>query len=235
MKGEEAVEIFQLAIKQKDLSLEKIDDLVPMSFVGQAAVNFYRDKIKLMDQLNMTEEQRKATLKDGQDAGEMLLDIEGRIGELALKEPQIQSKPIHKKGHKGALGTQPSGEPPKHERLGLPSERKMQASQIIHKNPKIVEKVKAQARANEDIPTKTAVLNEIRYEKEKERRKKAEANKTENKVVTSIEQIEYINALERCISILPQKPPEKWDEKPLKEATGYAKIITKRLEVFVNG
>jgi len=37
----------------------------------------------------MTEEQRKVTLRDGQDAGEMILDIERRIGELAEKETSI--------------------------------------------------------------------------------------------------------------------------------------------------
>ncbi len=37
------------------------------------------------------EAQRKPTLSDGQDAGEMLLDIEAKIGELAYKEPQIST------------------------------------------------------------------------------------------------------------------------------------------------
>ena len=45
--------------------LPKLDTLVPLSFIGQAAVTFYRNKIKLMNQLEVTEEQRKATLQDG--------------------------------------------------------------------------------------------------------------------------------------------------------------------------
>jgi len=70
----------------------------------------------------------------------MLLTIEGRIGEIALKEPQAQSKPTPKGG------SIPSGKPPKHKRLGLPTQRKMQQSQQIAKHPEIVEKIKAQAR-----------------------------------------------------------------------------------------
>ena len=51
-----------LVMKEK---LPKLDTLVPLSFIGQAAVTFYRNKIKLMNQLEVTEEQRKATLQDG--------------------------------------------------------------------------------------------------------------------------------------------------------------------------
>ena len=98
------------------------------------------------------------TLKDGQGAGEMLLDIETKIGELAYKEPTV-SAVISKRGPKGQAleGTKPSGKPPKHERLGLPA-RKMKDSQIIAKNPKAVEKIKREAKKNEDIATKTAVI-----------------------------------------------------------------------------
>ena len=42
----------------------------------------------------------------------------------------------------------------------------MQQSQTIAQHPEIVKKVKEQARENEDIPTKTAVLSEIKYQKQ---------------------------------------------------------------------
>jgi len=74
----------------------------------------------------------------GQDAGEMLLDIEARIGELAEKEPKTVSS--RKDGR-----FQPSGKPLKHERLGLSSESQMKKSQQIHSHPDIVAKVKAEA------------------------------------------------------------------------------------------
>ena len=114
----------------------------------------------------MTEAQRKATLKDGQEAGELLLDIESRIGEIALKEKKVESAPRQTKSGKFA-GSIPTGKPPKHERLGMNKVR-MEASQKISQHPEIVEKIKAKARENEDIPTKTAVLTEIKYEKKLE-------------------------------------------------------------------
>lgn len=225
MKGEEAMEIFKL-MKQRGGLPQKLNDLVPLSFIGQAAVSFYRSKIKLMDQLKMTEAQRKATLRDGQDAGEMLLDIETRIGELALKEPAILA-PDRPKGR----GRAPSGQPLKHERIGI-SEHRMKQSEAISKHPEIVEKVKAQARENEDIPTRTAVITEIKYQKEKERRKEAEGKQTESKAVMAMDEKLYINALERCITTLPKQPPKQWSEIGFKEAKGYAQILMGRLEVF---
>ena len=162
MKGEqEAMEIFQL-VKGNQMLPSKIEDLVPLSFMGEAALSFYRTKIKLMNQLKMAEDQREATLSDGQDAGEMLLNIESRIGEIASKE--ISAKP--KVGGKGG-GAKPSTEPLKHERLGMNKDRMKQSQQIFN-NPEAVKRVLKEARENQDIPTKTAVLSEIRHKKEME-------------------------------------------------------------------
>ena len=215
MKGEEAMEIFKL-VRAKGMLPKKMEDLVPLSFIGQTAVTFYRQMIKGFDQLKMTEEQRKRTLKDGQEAGEMLLDIEARIGELLPSQEE-------------ALKTAcPTGG--RQKRFGGMSHHRATQVRAIAKHPEIVEKVKAQARENEDIPTRTAVVNEIRYQKEKER--KAEAKPIESKTVISIEQAQYINALDRCIMILPKQPPKKWNDDVLAEATAKAQILINRLEVF---
>lgn len=226
MEGEEAMEIFKI-IKAKGMLPQKMEDLVPISFIGQTAVTFYRQMIKGFDKLHMTEEQRKRTLKDGQEAGEMLLDIEVRIGELAQKE-EI-AKPTYRPGLRGSARSELL---PKHERLGL-SERRVKQSQAIARNPEIVERVKAQAREAEDIPTRTAVVNEIRYQKEKERRIEAESKREDSRGVVLIEQAEYLSALDRCITILPTKPPAKWGDATFKEAKAKAQIIVKRLEVFI--
>lgn len=225
IKGEEAMEMFKL-VKANNLLPQKLEDLVPLSFIGQAAVSFYRGRIKLMDELKMTDEQRKATLSDGQDAGEMLLDIEARIGELAEKE--TPTRPI---GRDGGRFKYPADTPLKHERLGMP-EKKMRNAQTIYKNPEVVERVKAQAKKNDDIPTKTAVIAEVRYQNEKKRREVAEGKRQKSRTTIAVEQLQYISALDKCIHYLPQKPPKDWDNNVLKEATAKAKIIIKRLEVF---
>ena len=228
MEGKQAMEFFNVVV-QNNLLPANIDELVPLSFIGQAAVTFYRQKVKLMDELKMTEEQRKITLKDGQGAGEMLLEIESRIGEIAMNEPDLSKETRFDKG--ANIGGKPTGKPPKHERLGMTA-RKVNDSQQIAKNPEIVEKIKAQAKANDDIPTKTAVLSEIRYQNEKKRRKEAEGKQQKTKMMISIDQSRYIMALDKCARTLPKEPPKEWNEAAFAEAKTKAQILIKRLEVF---
>jgi len=220
---EEAVKIFDLVVKDGRLPAS-IDKLVPLSFIGAAAVKFYQAKVKLMDQLGMTEDQRKATLHDGQDAGLMLLDIEARIGELSLEVPQarkLEPKP-------GGARAVPTGEPTKAQKIGLPK-RQMQDAQTIARHPEARAAVIAEAKKNEDIPTKTAVLNRIRYEKEKKRN----ANqKQKDKVDMTVDGIEYREKLMRVLDILPARPPKDLTEKDFKSIRGLVAIIYKRLEAF---
>jgi len=219
MEGEEAMKIFDLVVKEHMLPAT-MDKLVPLSFIGAAAVKFYQAKVKLMDQLGMSEQQRKATLADGQDAGEMLLNIEARIGEL-LPAPEEARKMGGARGGKVRQGKEAL---PVHEGL---TDRRAHQSRTIHHNPAAVKAIIKEARENEDIPTKTAVLNRIRYENEKARPKK-----DPGEFVTSAEEAKYLHTLEWIISELPAMPPKKWSDKGLALATGYAKIIRKRLEVF---
>ena len=191
MNEEEAVKIFDLVVKQGGLPAT-LDKLVPLSFIGAAAVKFYQAKVKLMDQLGMSESQRKATLADGQDAGEMLLNIEARIGELAELEPNARPK------FPGGGGASPSGELPKHERLGM-SAKRVEHSQAIHRNPAAVKAVIAEAKENEDIPTKTAVLNKIKLDKEREANRKFNEANPKGKVKPHIE-----DYLESCIDHVVQ-------------------------------
>lgn len=224
IKGEEAMELFKL-VKANNLLPGKLDDLVPLSFIGSAAVRYYRDVIGLMDQLGIAESQRKATLRDGQDAGELLLDIEDRIGNLLPSAEEARSTSRSPRDDRGRIMSMKR----------LPKDmthKRAHQARTIARHPDIVAKVKAQARENEDIPTKTAVLNAISYEKEKARRETAEKGKSETMSLATVEQATYLNALDRCISILPQKPPKHWSEGTLKEATIKARIIIKRLEVF---
>lgn len=224
MNEEEAVKIFDLVVKGKLLPAT-LDKLVPLSFIGSAAVSFYKAKVKLMDQLGMTEGQRKATLADGQDAGRMLLDIEARIGELWDKLPEAP-----RPGRPGSTTQDPAttkkGVAPKEDRG---ANQRMQRAHMVFKNPGAVDAITKEALDNDDIPTPTAAVNRIRYETEKKRQAKVKKEWSEE---TTVAEAQYINALEQCISFLPKKPPKHWTETGLRAAKGYATIIVGRLEAF---
>ena len=135
MEGGEAVKIFDI-IKAKGMLPTKIDELVPLMFIGDSAVKFFNEKLSLMDKLGL-DEQRKATLADGQDAGDMLLDIEVMIGKAAKDEPKVETERMlprklpNGKFHGGG-GSKPSGKPPKHERLGLPEKKDASIPNRLH-------------------------------------------------------------------------------------------------------
>ena len=234
MTNQEAVEVFELA-RANNLLPEKIEDLLPLQFIGDAAVKFCMDKVKLIDKLNddKLKEQRKLAIKDGQNAGEWLLGVEVEVGKACKKEPRLPKyhgrKTISKDSEVVTVG-----KPPKYERLGMKNHHAVSQAQQVADNPKVVEKIIAQAKENEDIPTKTAVLSEIKYQKEKKRRKEAEGKQEKVKAIVAIEQTQYISALDKCLYYLPQKPPEDWNEDILREARIKAMIIIKRLEVFKN-
>jgi len=162
-RTEKPVEVFDL-VRRSGALPAKLEELVPLSFIGSAAVKFYKAKVEAMRQLGVAEDQRKATLGDGQDAGECLLRIEARIGELAKDVRPAYAKPTPKGGKT------PSEEPSKYERMNLPMAR-VKSAQQIHSHPEAVERVIQEARENEDIPTRTAVLKQIQIDRVKELQK----------------------------------------------------------------
>lgn len=228
MNEAEAVKIFDLVVKEHLLPAT-LDKLVPMSFMGAAAVKFYQAKVKLMDQLGASDEQRKATLADGQDAGEMLLNIEDKIGELLSKV--VVRGGNHEMGRHGTTKTLPEG---------IDKDQSSRA-QSIHRNPEAVAAIIKEARENDDIPTKTAVLNKIRADKEKERadeyKRKVEDNRQNGLINTrAIENAEialYMSKLREVVLILPSTvPKEGWNENSFAEAKAMVEIIFKRLGGF---
>jgi len=220
-------EIFQELIKREPNFLDRpLKELLPMRFIGEVAVNAYRGLVKRLDDLPLAQEEKEAKLKDGQNAGKALLMIESRIGKLAYKEHRIP--PIS--GGKG-MGAFPSGKPPKHERLEM-TEKQVYQSQAIASHPQEVEEVIKEAEENEDIPTKTAVLNKIAYKREKERTKgKREKTQIEMRGDAYI----YYSRIEQAFQLIPSKPPADLVEKDYLMIKAVALSIIKKLEVFKNG
>lgn len=221
-------EVFRELIKREPHFLERpLEELLPLRFMGEVAVNAYKGLIKRLDDLPLAQEEKEAKLKDGQDAGKALLMIEAKIGELAFKEPQAESKPGHglPKG-----GRKPSDELPKHERLGM-TQKQMHKAQAIASHPEEVKEVIKEAEENEDIPTKTAVLNKIAYKRELTRKKgKREKTQLEMRADAYL----YYSRLEDAMRLIPAVPPKDLVEKDFMLIKAMALSIIKKLEVFVD-
>lgn len=217
--------IFQALIKREpDFLARPLADLLPMRFMGEVAVNAYRGLLKHLDSLPLSLEEKESRLRDGQDAGKALLMIEAKIGELAAKTPQIQAPIV--RGRRP-----PSGEPMKHERLGM-TRKQMQRAEAIHTHPAEVAEVIREAEENEDIPTKTAVLNKIAYKQELARKKNGrETTQFEMKGEAFL----YLTKLQQALAFIPAAPPKDLLERDFITIKALALLIIKRLEVFQNG
>lgn len=85
-------------------------------------------------------------LADGQDAGEMLIRIEARIGELARKIPQEQKGTRAGKKSSKVNPKAISDSKNKHEKIGI-SKSRMHSAETISNHPEAIEE--AIARRNE--------------------------------------------------------------------------------------
>jgi hypothetical protein len=222
--------VFQALIKRDPAFLDRpIEELLPMRFMGEVAVNAYRGLIRRLDDLPLAQEEKSAKLKDGQDAGKALLMIEARIGEIASKIPKTKSSPIYQEGH--LRGADPGDGPRKHERLGM-TEKQMHHAESIHKNPDAVAEVIREAEENEDIPTKTAVLNKIAYKKELERKKET---REKNEIEMAGDAYLYLSRLQDALSLIPSTPPKELRERDLLLIKAVWMRIYEKGKEFLNG
>ncbi len=223
------MDIFNELIRYEPGLLEKpIEQLVPISFIGSAAIQAYRIIVSKLPNLPMTQEQKEKTLRDGQDAGKMLLAIEGRIGELYSVAPEA-ARPGRPVLHPGSTKKDIA---PKKDHI---ARKQMQKAQTIARHPTEVAEVIQEAEENEDIPTKTAVLNKVRFKKEQERRKEAEKI-VKPDIIISLEEQEYLVKLEKTLYACPKEYeiPKDWHDESFKQACNMAGIIYNRLEGLLN-
>jgi len=159
---------FEIALKSKQLP-DKIEELVPMMFAGQAAVKFMAAKLKLVSDKNLSDplgkldKQRKSTVEDGQAMGEMLLQIMGRIGELSEKVENAKGE--FSSSGPGTITATKTKDKYKHEKVGLKSKNQLKQAQFIKNHPDLVKETIADCKKNDDIPNITTVLQKHKIKK----------------------------------------------------------------------
>jgi len=209
--------VFQALIKHEPHYLDRpLKDLLPLRFMGEVAVNAYRGLIKRLDDLPLSLEEKESRLKDGQDAGIALLAIEAKIGELLPDDARL----IHGKGEAGIKK--------------LPKEinyRQAYRARAIHSHPAEVAEVIKEAKKNEDIPTKTAVLNKIAYKRELERVK---GTREKTQLEMAGDAYLYYSKLIDALALIPLKPPKELREKDFLRIKAVALSIIQKLKEFMN-
>ena len=155
-----------LTIMQTNLP-NTIEDLAKFVLVGREKLTAVRANIRAIDKLQLAEDVREQKKEEAQMLAEALLDAEVKIGDLLKQIPKAT------KGNQytGKMVNDSSVDNQKTkkqvvEELGF-NQKQAERFETLSSNKEIVEQVKAEARENEDIPTRTRVLQLVK-EKSKE-------------------------------------------------------------------
>ena len=157
----------EIAISQNKLP-DTLEDLSKFILVGREKLTAVRANIRAIDKLQLAEDVREQKREEAQMLAEALLDAEVRLGDLLKQIPKAsgirtditssqQCEKVKKQETKQEVV----------ERLGF---NKDQANRFetLASNKEIVEQVKAEARENEDIPTRSRAFQLIKQKKQNE-------------------------------------------------------------------
>ena len=167
----------------------KLEDLAQFVLIGRDKLAMVRAGIKALDKLDMAQEVRQQKKEEAQMLAEALMDAEVRIGEILLAMPKASGG--DRKSEKIKIPTaevfdySPKPEPKPIEtkqeaaqKLGF-NKQQVERFQTLAKNKDIVEQVKQEARANDDLATRTAVLQAVRAKQVEEKKENYEVKKKE--------------------------------------------------------
>jgi len=175
-----------------DLTTQKInlpaniDQLAKFVLIGRDKLASVRAEMRAIDKLDLAGEVREQKKQEATMLAGALLDAEVKIGQLTSEIPKSsggdRKSDNFKNDNADAFDKQSKSEHDVVKQLG---ERNIQRFQQMAEHLEIVEQVKAEAKENEDLPTRTEVLRRIK-DKEKQNRIKDE-RKYRNEDVTNID------------------------------------------------
>jgi ParB family chromosome partitioning protein len=141
-----------------------LEDLSKFVLVGREQLVAVRAAIRAIDKVGVAQEVRKQKLKEGQEIAEAVLDAEVRIGELMREVPKASGgAPYHKDTvDSGVQSTKAKII----EDAGF-TVKQVQRFETLAAHPEAVERAKAEARENQEMVTRSSVLEKVASEKEK--------------------------------------------------------------------
>lgn len=194
-----------LAVRENNLPT-KIEDLTKFVLIGREKLVAVRAEIRAIDKVGLAEEVRKQKLEEAQDISEAVLDAEVKIGELIAKIPK-------KQGARTDIQLLDSGVQKSKaeiiENAGF-SVKQAQRFQTLAKNPELVEQAKAEARENDDIVSRSLVLEKVKQKKREEKEEKRESERQEN--AKRVEQLQTPLEAKGLFQTIVIDPPWDWSD-----------------------
>jgi 16S rRNA G966 N2-methylase RsmD len=149
-----------------------LEDLATFVLVGREKLTAVRAGIRAIEKLGLAKDVREQKKGEAQMLAEALLDAEVRIGEILERMPKAQGARTELSN---SAVTKFETKEAAAQELGF---GKMQVSRFetLARNKDLVEQVKQEARENDDLPTRTAVLQAVKYEKLKQAQEQKRAD-----------------------------------------------------------
>lgn len=150
-----------------------IDDLAKFALVGREKLVAVRAEIRAIDKVGLAQEVREQKLQEAQAISEAVLDAEVRIGELMAKVPKKQGQRTDLQPADSVVGKYEVVE-----KAGF-TPKQVERFQTLAAHPEIVEQAKAEARENDDIVSRSLVLNMVKAQKKADEIERARASVAE--------------------------------------------------------
>jgi site-specific DNA-methyltransferase (adenine-specific) len=156
-----------------------IEDLAKFVLVGREKMVSVRAEIRAIDKLGLGKEVRQQKLDEGQMISEALLDAEVRIGELTAQMPKATKwDTAENQIDSGVELIKPKMQAVKE--AGF-TQKQVERFESLAEHPEIVAQAKAEAREQDDIVSRSFVLEKIKAaEKVEKREQKAERKDISN-------------------------------------------------------
>lgn len=155
---------------------DNLPDLAAFVLVGREKLTAVRAEIRAIDKVQLAKEVRQQKQDEARMLSEALLDAEKRIGELTRAIPKAPADRGNQYtgGKTTALSNSQKTKSEVITDLGL-TQKQVERFEILANNPDVVEQVKQEARENDDIPTRTRVIDIVQQRK-RERSEKTEVS-----------------------------------------------------------
>ena len=157
----------ELIVRNTNLP-DTMEDLSKFVLIGREKLNSVKAEIRVINKLELAEEVRNQKRAEAQMIAEAVLDAEVRLGELFKEIPKGSGG--NRRSENFKINSSVNFEKTKKEILEELGFNQMQANRLetLADNEDIVEYVKAEARENDDFPTRTRVLELATYKQKQE-------------------------------------------------------------------
>jgi len=163
MEGNEMDAFKELMKRAPEFEVATLEDLKKVSIFSKAAAIWGMAMYRASQDLGLMAKQSQQFLEDSQRAMEVHLESEKERGRRAKAEPTTTTANTKKETPGPGAGM--TGSKPKWERLGFKSEDEMFTAEFLNAHPAEVEEVIAEAKEENDVPSKGAVKNRVRAKK----------------------------------------------------------------------